>query len=140
MAHIEQSEQGDDCVFCAIVRGEAPCRPVMESGLALCFLSNDDQTDYHLLVIPKRHAVNVLDCDAESLHAVADLAQRVGRHLVDDCGFDGVDLLNTSFVGDQSVMHLHVHLIARKYGDGLDTWPKLPGRSLGLDAAWRALR
>lgn len=112
----------------------------MESDLVLCFPSNDDLVDNHLLVVPKRHAVNLLDCDAESLHAVTDLAQRVGRHLVDDCGFDGVDLLNTSFAGAQSVMHFHVHLIPRKYGDGLDTWPALPGRSLDLDTAWRRLR
>ncbi len=39
-----------------------------------------------------------------------------------------------------SVMHFHVHLIPRRYGDGLDTWSKLPGRSLDLDTAWRRLR
>ena len=43
-------------------------------------------------------------------------------------------------MGAQSVMHFHVHLILRRYGDGLDTWPKLPGRSLDLDTAWRRLR
>ena len=32
-------------------------------------------------------------------------------------------------------MHFHVHLIPHRYGDGLDTWPKLPGRSLDLDTA-----
>lgn len=37
-------------------------------------------------------------------------------------------------------MHFHVHLIPRRYGDGLDTWPKLPGRSLDLDTAWLRLR
>ncbi|MBW3092360.1 HIT family protein [Bifidobacterium sp. 82T10] len=129
-----------ECVFCDIVRGEEPCRPVLESDLALCFVSADDQVDYHLLVVPKRHAVNILDCDAESLRAVADLTQRVARHLVSDCGFDGVDLLNTSFEDNQSVFHFHVHLLARSRGDGLDTWPKLPGRAISLDAAWRRMR
>lgn len=130
----------DDCVFCDIVRGEVPCRLVAQSDLAICFVSTDDQVDYHLLVVPKRHAVNILDCDAASLRAVADLTQRVARHLVADCGFDGVDLLNTSFEGDQSVFHFHVHMLARSHGDGLDTWPRLPGRAISLDESWRRVK
>lgn len=129
-----------ECVFCDIVCGAAPCRLVSQSALAMCFVSTDDQVDYHLLVVPKRHAANILDCDAESLRAVVDLTQRVAWHLVADCGFDGVDLLNTSFEDDQSVFHFHVHLLARSRGDGLDTWPKLPGRAISLDAAWRRMR
>lgn len=129
-----------ECVFCDIVHGDAPCRPVEESDLALCFVSIDDRPDYHLLVVPKRHVVNILDCDPQSLQAVTELAQRVARHLVADCRFDGVDLLSTSFAEAQSVPHFHVHLLPRAHGDGLDTWPALPERTIPLDEAWHRTR
>ncbi|OZG63781.1 hydrolase [Bifidobacterium hapali] len=129
-----------ECIFCDIVHGDAPCRLVKESELALCFVSIDDRPDYHLLVVPKRHVVNILDCDSQSLRAVIELAQSVARHLVGDCEFDGVDLLSTSFAEAQSVPHFHVHLLPRAHGDGLNTWPDLPERAVTLDEVWRRTR
>lgn len=39
-------------------------------------------------------------------------------------GASGVNILNASGEGsDQSVPHLHLHLVPRWSGDGLDTWP-----------------
>lgn len=129
-----------ECIFCDIVHGDAPCRLVKESELALCFVSIDDRPDYHLLVVPKRHVVNILDCDSQSLRAVTQMAQHIARHLVEDCEFDGVDLLSTSFTEAQSVPHFHVHLLPRVHGDGLDTWPDLPERTITLDEVWRRTR
>ena len=36
----------------------------------------------------------------------------------------GVNILNASGEGaDQSIAHLHLHVVPRWRGDGLDTWP-----------------
>ena len=82
------------------------------------------------MVIPKTHVENLLDCGEETALQVAGTVRLLTEHFVKHCGYDGVDLLgaNGKSAG-QSVGHLHIHLIPRREGDGLQAWPKL-GRSL----------
>ena len=118
----------DDCPFCKIARGELPCLKIYEDALTLAFLDIARDADGHILVIPKRHAGNLLDCDTDTLCAIARTVQTVSAHMTDHCGFDGINLLHASGESaGQSVPHLHVHLLPRKKGDGLDAWPALPG-------------
>ena len=57
-----------------------------------------------------------------------DTVQKVSRHLVDNCGYDGVNLLNASDESaGQSVPHFHIHIIPRKRNDGIDGWPVFRG-------------
>ena len=45
---------------------------------------------------------------------------------VKDCGYDGVNILSASGkTAQQSVPHLHFHVLPRKQGDGLNAWPRL---------------
>lgn len=39
--------------------------------------------DGHILVVPKNHVKNIMDCDADTLHKVMDTVKRVSDHLVD---------------------------------------------------------
>lgn len=51
-------------------------------------------------------------------------------------GAPGVNLLSASGPhSDQSVPHLHVHVIPRWEGDGLDTWPSTISRHV-LESDW----
>ena len=58
--------------------------------------------------------------------------QKISRHYVDNCGFDGVNIINNSGVSaGQSVMHLHMHILPRKADDGVNLWPER--EKLGID-------
>ena len=62
------------------------------------------------------------------------VVKKISNHLVEDCGFNGVNILNASGVSaGQSVPHFHIHLIARKEDDGVDAWPKFNGSKLSLE-------
>lgn len=112
-----------DCIFCKIVKGEIPCYKIYEDDKVLAFLDIANDVVGHTLVIPKQHAVNVLDASADTLHAVIDAVQKVSRHYVDNCGFDGVNTFNCNNLdAEQSVFHLHFHVIPRKKGDGVKVW------------------
>ena len=46
------------------------------------------------------------------------------NHYINDCGYEGVNILNNNnSVADQSVMHLHIHIIPRKLNDNLHVFP-----------------
>ncbi|MBR6812103.1 MAG: HIT domain-containing protein, partial [Oscillospiraceae bacterium] len=56
------------------------------------------------------------------------------NHCVDNCGYDGVNLLNASDESaGQSVPHFHIHIIPRKNGDNIDAWPKFDGADRKLE-------
>ncbi|MCM1533698.1 MAG: HIT family protein [Corallococcus sp.] len=113
----------NDCIFCKILKGEIPSYKIYEDDKTYAFLDISCDSYGHTLVIPKKHCTNVLDCDADDLQAVIATAQKISRHFVKDCGFSGVNILNASGASaQQSVFHLHFHIIPRKEGDGLNTW------------------
>ena len=114
----------ENCIFCKIIKGEIPSYKIYENQYVYAFL--DIACDYygHTLVIPKKHFENVLDCDDEYLKNVSLAIKTISNHYVKNCGFDGVNLLNASGkAAEQSVYHLHFHIIPRKNNDGLHMWP-----------------
>lgn len=112
-----------DCIFCKILAGEIPSHKIYEDDKVYAFLDISCDSYGHTLVIPKNHCANVLDCESEDLKAVMAAVQKISRHYVDNCGFDGVNVLNASGrAAQQSVFHLHFHIIPRKENDGLNTW------------------
>ena len=116
------------CIFCRIADGSAPCMKVYEDEHTLAFLDIAGDVDGHILVIPKKHTENILDCDAETLSRLTKTVQLISRHLTENCGYDGVNLLHASGASaGQSVPHLHFHIIPRRSGDGIDAWPRFEG-------------
>lgn len=124
----------NNCVFCKIISGEFSSYKVYEDTDVLAFLDIAKDVDYHILVVPKHHVVNILDSDSELLNKIMQVVKKISNHLVEDCGFTGVNILNASGVSaGQSVPHFHIHLIARKEDDGVDAWPKFNGSKLSLE-------
>lgn len=129
-----------DCIFCKIAAGEVPGRKVFEDEHTLAFLDIAGDVDGHILVIPKRHVKNILDCDGETLTQVMRTVKRVADHLTKNCGYDGVNLLNASGESaGQSVPHLHIHIVPRKAGDGIDAWPKFEGTKREIEEVFREI-
>lgn len=113
----------ENCIFCKILRGEVPSYKIYEDDKVYAFLDIANDCYGHTVVIPKKHCANLLDCDEADYQAVMAAVQKISRHYVDACGFDGVNILNASGkAAQQSVFHLHMHIIPRKENDGLNTW------------------
>jgi histidine triad (HIT) family protein len=118
----------DSCIFCRIIKGEISCLKIYEDEYTLAFLDTAGDVDGHILVVPKGHYDNILDCDRTVLYRVVDTVKLISNHLVDDCGYQGVNLLNASNESaGQSVQHFHIHIIPRKINDGIDAWPEFHG-------------
>src|SRR4029077_13025593 len=116
----------ENCVFCEIVRGEAPATFVHQDDAIVAFMDIQPITQGHMLVVPREHTVLMKDVSDQ----VAMRAFRVARQLASvvpaTLGAGGVNL----FVADgevafQDVPHFHVHVIPRYAGDGFGlTFPE----------------
>ena len=99
-----------DCLFCKIIAGEIPCSKVFENDKVFAFRDINPQAPVHVLIVPKKHMDNILECDADTAVALTDAIGQVARQegvaengfrVISNCGRDGA----------QSVKHLHVHLL-----------------------------
>ena len=113
----------DDCIFCAIGKGEGPATIVAEDDRTVSFMDIMPATRGHLLVIPRAHSVDLLSVDPDDLAATVQAAKAMAQRVKDRLGADGVNLLNSSgSAAWQTVFHFHVHVIPRYDDDPL----KLP--------------
>ncbi|MDD3397589.1 MAG: HIT domain-containing protein [Clostridia bacterium] len=126
--------ENKDCIFCKIIKDEVPCYKIYEDESCFAFL--DIAKDYygHILVIPKKHYENIFDVPIKELNIIMKVVQKISKHLVKNCGFDGVSILNCNGQSaEQSVIHLHFHIIPRKNGDKLRLCPTRDAQNYNLD-------
>lgn len=108
-----------DCIFCAIVAGKAPASRVYEDDRFLSFMDIYPWRPGHTLVIPKRHGQRVGDLDADTNAELFALGVRISAAVrasgipCDDVGF----VLNDGPAANQSVPHVHLHVLPRTRGD-----------------------
>lgn len=121
------------CIFCDIIEGKIPSCKIYEDDNTYAFLDIAGDAYGHTLVIPKKHCVNILDADAETMKNIMVAVNKISNHYVNDCGFTGVNLVNCSGAdAEQSVFHLHIHIIPRKSEDNMKVYPNLPKQDFDL--------
>lgn len=99
-----------DCLFCKIVAGEIPSTKIYEDDKVFAFRDIHPQAPVHVLIVPKKHMSNILECDGETAAALTDAIRVIARQEgVDQSGFRVIS--NCGRDGAQSVNHLHVHLL-----------------------------
>lgn len=102
-------------VFARILRGEIPCKKLLETEHALAFPDINPQAPTHVLVIPKGAYIDFEDFAsrasaeeiADLVRAAAEIARQVGAvesgyRLLSNCGVNA----------HQEVPHLHIHVFA----------------------------
>ena len=65
----------ENCIFCKIAAGEIPSTKVYEDERVLAFRDIDPQAPVHVLLIPKKHFADILECDSETFAYM----QKIGR-------------------------------------------------------------
>lgn len=100
-------------IFARILRGEIPCKKLLETEHALAFPDINPQAPTHILVIPKGAYIDFDDFSARASAAeIADYIQAIGE-VARQAGVaeSGYRLLsNCGMNAHQEVPHLHVHI------------------------------
>lgn len=130
-----------DCIFCNIANGKIPSLKVYEDEYTMVFMDIAKDVDGHMVAIPKKHIKNILDCDTDTLGYLMSTVKKVANYCVDECGYEGVNLLNASDESaGQSVPHFHIHIIPRKSNDNVDAWPKFDGAHYETEEIYKKIR
>ena len=117
----------EDCIFCKIAAGEAPATTVYEDEHTIAFMDINPATRGHMLVIPRRHARDLLEIEVDDLQATVAVGQQLAKRAIERLGADGVNLLNScGRAAWQVIFHFHLHVIPRYEGDPLRL-PWVPG-------------
>lgn len=109
-----------DCIFCKIVKGGIPSLEIFQDGMVKVFLDLHPVSKGHLLVIPKDHYEDVLDCPDEVLSHLIKISKKMAQLLKEKLGADAINIVNNSGLeAGQEVFHLHFHIVPRYKGDGM---------------------
>ena len=103
-----------DCPFCRL----PPGRVLEENGHAVAIADAFPVSPGHTLVIPKRHGAGFFELTPDEVMAVYKLLGRMKVRLDRDLKPAGYNIgVNIGEAAGQTVMHSHVHLIPRFWGD-----------------------
>jgi len=109
----------NDCIFCKIIAGEIPSHKVYEDDLFLAIMDVFPTTCGHVLILPKKHAQDILDLPVDTAAAILPLAQKLAGQIYAAFHPDGLNMIqNNGPAAGQSVFHYHMHLIPRWESDG----------------------
>ena len=108
-------DPNNPCLFCSI----------KDSGLAdentLAYASYDTYpvSEWHCLIIPKRHVKDYFELTNDEVIACNDLIKKIKEKiLLKDPLVKGFNMgTNAGKIAGQSVLHCHIHLIPRREGD-----------------------
>jgi diadenosine tetraphosphate (Ap4A) HIT family hydrolase len=108
-----------DCLLCRIVAGTEEASVVYQDNRVLALCNLYPVNPGHPLVIPKRHAVDLVGLDEEDGRQVLSLGQRLARAIRHtDLRCEGINLfLADGEVAGQEIFHAHLHVIPRYAGD-----------------------
>ena len=115
------------CVFCEICKGKESASFIHEDDEFMVIMDAYPLSEGHVMVIPKQHKKRLIELDENTQTKLFSLGESVIHALnAQGYGLDGCNmLLNDGKAANQTVPHLHLHIIPRKKNDFLKVLPKL---------------
>jgi histidine triad (HIT) family protein len=115
------------CTFCDVVSGKITSVVVFEDENCLGFLDLRPLFPGHSLLVPKQHVETLTDLPDKLIPPFFSATKRLTAAVQNACHAQGSFVAINNKVS-QSVLHLHVHIVPRRKGDGLKGffWPRFP--------------
>ena len=108
-------DSNNPCLFCNSKKSGV----AHENKLAYASYDTYPVSDYHCLIIPKRHTKDYFDLTNDEVIACNDLIKFIKDEVLKkDISIKGFNIgTNLGQAAGQSIMHCHIHLIPRREGD-----------------------
>jgi len=112
-----------DCILCKIANNKTPALTLFESKIIKVVLVKNPISDGHLLIMPKKHFENIFDTPVNILEELINVSKKMSLLCKKKLNAFGVNILNASGkAAQQSVFHLHFHIVPRFENDKLNLW------------------
>lgn len=106
-----------DCIFCRIIRGEAPAYKVYEDEKVLAFLDIHPSSPGHTLIIPKIHEAQIERLSEEDARQLFTVLHKLVGEIQSAVGASSSTIgINNGPDSGQEVPHVHIHVIPRSKG------------------------
>ena len=108
-------DPNNPCILCKIRKEELQ----FENQLAYSSKDSYPVSEFHSLIVPKRHVETYFGLTEEEIQACNDLILKTKEKILKlDSSVKGFNIgANAGKVAGQSIMHCHIHLIPRREGD-----------------------
>ena len=108
-------DPNNPCLFCSIKESDL----ADENTLAYASYDTYPVSEWHCLIIPKRHVKDYFELTNDEVIACNDLIKKIkDKILLKDPLVKGFNIgSNAGKIAGQSVLHCHIHLIPRREGD-----------------------
>ena len=108
-------DPNNPCIFCKIRKEEIQ----FENKLAYSSTDSYPVSEFHSLIVPKRHIQTYFELTYEEIQACNELIMETKEKILkQDFSVKGFNIgTNAGKVAGQSIMHCHIHLIPRREGD-----------------------
>jgi histidine triad (HIT) family protein len=115
-----------DTIFTRLYKGELPCARVYEDDRVFAFMDAGQVNPGHVIVASIAPFETLLDADEATAVALMAAAHRIARAVQAAFQPEGMTILQANKpAGWQTVPHLHLHVLPRHAGDGVElTWPR----------------
>jgi histidine triad (HIT) family protein len=108
-----------ECIFCQIIRKQAPASVIYEDKQVIAFLSNRPVNKGHALVVPKKHYENIFEISEEEAAYLFKITKRIAHAVRNAVTAEGIRIVqNNGWAAGQVVFHLHVHVIPMEPNEG----------------------
>ncbi|HYA78190.1 MAG TPA: HIT family protein [Verrucomicrobiae bacterium] len=116
----------ESCIFCKIVRKQAPVSMIYEDETVMAFLDIRPLNEGHTLVVPKKHYVDIFDTPEYQLNKVHTTAKIVSIAVKKTTNADGISVIQQNGkAAGQDIFHFHVHVVPRFEGQKLPSFSAL---------------
>ena len=108
-------DPNNPCIFCKIRKKELQ----FENQLAYSSTDSYPVSEFHSLIVPKRHVETYFDLTKEEILACNELILKTKEKILkQDSTVKGFNIgTNAGKFAGQSIMHCHIHLIPRRERD-----------------------
>ena len=122
------------CVFCGVVAGTVEVSVVYEDDATVAFMDQRQPNGGHVLVIPRQHVETLPDLTPDVAARLMQATVLTARAVQRSLGPAGLSVWQSNgTAAGQEVPHVHMHVLARRHGDGLlrvyPQRPPYPGRA-----------
>lgn len=116
----------NSCIFCRIVRKEAPASIVYEDNKVMAFLDIRPLNEGHTLVITKKHYEYIYSVPEKDIAHLFKVVRKVACAVKKGVVAEGISITqHNEKAAGQDIFHLHAHVIPRYEGQKLPKFEEI---------------